>query len=127
MSEDYRFYFEREDNNELVFVTGFSEWQNRHDWEHNGRGRTFIVCDDGVKAFAVTDDKEQKLNNPIFVNLGFKENPRWSWAMACNVEDIPKMQKQYPDRIYNPNTGQLLVKNRTEKKKLMKEQGYEEF
>jgi hypothetical protein len=125
MSEDYRYYFEREDNKELVSLS-YKELVDERDWEHNGKGRTFIICDDEIKAFELDDDKERKLNNKGFVNIGFQENPRWSWAMAVNVEDIPKMQKQYPDRVYNLNTGQLLVKNRTEKKRLMKEHNMEE-
>lgn len=62
-----------------------------------------------------------------FVNIGFAENKRWSWSMGTHVKDIPKMMKKYPDRVYNPKTGQLLVKNRTHKKKLMKENNCEEY
>ena len=54
-------------------------------------------------------------------------HPRWSWSMGINVSEIPKMMKQFPNRKYNPVTGQLLVENRTCKKRLMKEHGYEEF
>lgn len=61
------------------------------------------------------------------VDALMKDNHRWSWSMGVNVEDIPKMNKLYPDRVYNPKTGQLLVKNRTEKKKLMKEHSLEEY
>lgn len=50
-------------------------------------------------------------------------HPRWSWSMGVNIQDIPKMMKQYPDRKYNPVTGQLLVENRSCKKRLMKEHG----
>lgn len=54
-------------------------------------------------------------------------HPRWSWAMGVNISEIPKMTKQYPDRKYNPVTGQLLVENRTHKKKLMRENGMYEY
>ena len=62
-----------------------------------------------------------------FVNIGYKDNPRWSWSMGVNVQDIPVMMKKYSDRTYNPKTGQLLVKNRPNKKRLMREHGLEEL
>lgn len=54
-------------------------------------------------------------------------HPRWSWSMGVNRQDIPKMMKQYPDREYNPVTGQLKVNNRPHKKKLMREHNMEEY
>jgi len=68
-----------------------------------------------------------EVSNRQVVNIGYKDNPRWSWSMGVNVEDIPKMMKQYPDRTYHPETGQLLVKNRPEKRKLAKQHGMEEY
>jgi hypothetical protein len=56
-----------------------------------------------------------------FVNIGYKDSPRWSWSLGVNVQDIPAMMKKYPDREYHPVTGQLKVKNRPHKKRLMKE------
>jgi len=70
--------------------------------------------------------KKQK-EKKEFVNIGYKDNPRWSWSMGVNIQDIPAMMKKYPDRTYNPKTGQLLVKNRPNKKRLMREHGLEEL
>lgn len=56
-----------------------------------------------------------------FVNIGYKDNPRWSWSMGVNPQDIPAMMEKYPDREYNPVTGQLKVKNRPHKRQLMRE------
>lgn len=70
--------------------------------------------------------EDTKSGNYCGVDALMKENHRWSWAMGVNVEDIPKMNKLFPDRIYNPETGQLLIKNRVEKKRLMREHQMEE-
>lgn len=65
--------------------------------------------------------KEPRKKVPIVGADATSRNPRWSWAMGCNVNEIPKMMKQYPDREYNPVNGQLLVKSRQHKKQLMRE------
>lgn len=72
--------------------------------------------------------KERKRNIPV-VNIdgSSKGNPRWSWSMGVNIQDIPTMMKQYPDRTYNPETGQLLVEHRQHKKRLMREHDMEEL
>jgi len=89
------------------------------------------ICDDppfscpecGNKSYRLTFLKELPRKTE-FVNIGYKDNPRWSWAMGVNVEDIPREMEKHPDREYHPGTGQLRVKNRPEKKRLMKEHGY---
>lgn len=55
------------------------------------------------------------------------ENERWSWSMGVHVNDIPEMNRKYPDREYHPRTGQLLIKHRQHKKQLMRENDYEEY
>lgn len=93
------------------------------DEEINKMDLDFGICENcGGKMTSVFEPENKQA-----VSVGFKDNPRWSWSMGVNVEDIPKMNKLYPDRVYNPKTGQLLVKNRTEKKKLMKEHSLEEY
>jgi len=62
-----------------------------------------------------------------FVNIAYSDNERWSWSMGVNRQDISEMNRKYPDRTYHPKTGQLLVKNRPHKKKLMKEHNLEEY
>ena len=65
--------------------------------------------------------KEPRETRGEFVSLGYKDNPRWSWSMGVNISDIPAMMQRYPDREYHPKTGQLKVKSRPHKKKLMKQ------
>jgi len=69
----------------------------------------------------------KKKKNFVNIDGTSRGNPRLSWAMGVNRQDIPEMQKRYPDRKYHPKTGQLLVESRQHKKKLMKEHGFEEY
>lgn len=55
------------------------------------------------------------------------DNPRWSSAMGCNIEEIPIFEKLYPDSVYHPETGDLLIKNRQHKTYERKRRGYEEL
>ena len=66
-------------------------------------------------------DVENELNSCGRFNETMKSHERWSWAMGVHVDDIPKMNKLYPDRTYHPETGQLKVTSRSHKKKLLEE------
>lgn len=131
MPANWKYYFRREDNQELVFVVGYDEMESKRHWADDNYmpPREYIICDDGVKAWNISGDEERKLNNLQECNVDgtMRENHRWSWAMGVHVKDIPKMMKKHPDRVYNPKTGQLLVKNREHKKKLMKEHDMVEY
>jgi len=82
---------------------------------------TPLVCPGcGGKWYCLRFCKERKEKTP-FVCVGYKDNPRWSWSMGVNPADVPAMMKKYPDREYHPKTGQLRVKNRPHKKRLMRE------
>jgi len=72
-------------------------------------------------------DVAVELNQSGDFSRTMRTNPRWSWSMGVNISEIPKMMKQYPDRKYNPVTGQLLVESRHHKKKLMRENGMYEY
>lgn len=61
------------------------------------------------------------------VGICFPNKERWSWSMGCHVNQIPEMMAKYPGRTYNPKTGQLLIQNRTEKKRLMREHEMVEY
>ena len=76
-------------------------------------------CGHGFYRLTVLEKPRETIGE--FVSLGYKDNPRWSWSMGVNPSDIPAMMKQYPNREYHPKTGQLKVKNRPHKLKLMKE------
>ena len=72
-------------------------------------------------------EQDPNISKGRFVGIGYKDNPRWSWAMGINVDEIPEMMRRYPDRNYHPKTGQLEVRNRPHKKKLMKQHNMEEY
>jgi len=55
------------------------------------------------------------------------DRPRWSEAMGVNPEQIPQAMKMFPDSVYHPKTGALLIRNRQHKLKEMKRRGYAEF
>jgi hypothetical protein len=61
------------------------------------------------------------------VNNVAENNPRWSASMGCSPEEIPLFQKLYPESEYHPETGDLLIKNRSHKKFEMKRRGFNEF
>ncbi len=119
-----------EQGNLLILDLPFEYWRDNLEWLPGGRGTDWkLKLEDGTYIYNTTEREDEilRFRNSGFTNIGFKDNPRWSWAMGANVKDIPKLMKKYPDRTYNPKTGQLLVKNRTEKKKLMREHGMEEY
>jgi len=65
-----------------------------------------------------------------FVNIGFKNNPRLSWALGCDKHQLPAMQKKHPgaEFVKSPSGGyQMRIKNRTEKKRRMSEAKMEEY
>lgn len=65
-----------------------------------------------------------------FVNIGFADNERWSWALGCNENQLQKKIKQHPNAEWRKAPGggyQMRIANRTEKKRRMKEAGFEEF
>lgn len=65
-----------------------------------------------------------------FVNIGFSDNERWSWALGCNENQLPEKIKQHPGSEWRKAPGggyQMRIKNRTEKKQRMRESGMDEF
>lgn len=55
-----------------------------------------------------------------------KDSPRWSWSLGAHLHQIPELMKAHPDRTYHPETGQLLIKNRQDKVKYMREHGMDD-
>jgi len=94
-----------------------------------GRIREFICPDCKSKTEIKCVDKNLVGSNrgECYVDMLMRDNPRWSWAMGVNWQDIPRMLKKYPDREYHPKTGQLLVRNRAHKKRLMREHNMDEY
>jgi hypothetical protein len=58
-----------------------------------------------------------------------EDHPRWSMSMGATPEDAKAMLKKHPhlEYKYGENGGPLLVRNRQEKKRLMKIHGMEEY
>lgn len=69
--------------------------------------------------------KEPKKKKP-FVSIAFPENVRYSWALGCQPNEREKMAKKHPGAEFTPD-GRMIIHNRTEKKRRMKEAGYEEY
>lgn len=61
-----------------------------------------------------------------YVHTDCMDHPRWSEAMGVNPDQIPEAMRRFPGSTYD-SEGRLLVKNRADKKKKMKERGYIEF
>jgi len=83
-------------------------------------------CDGKLKPKCMEKNKVEQKRDKCFVDILMQDNPRWSTAMGCGTHQIPEMMKHYPDATYNPETGDLLVKNRAHKKKQMRERGLDE-
>jgi len=64
---------------------------------------------------------DRKLSN------GYKDNPRESRAMGVLPHQIPDAMKKWPGSEYNPQTGKLKVRNRTEKLARIKQRNLIEF
>lgn len=71
-------------------------------------------------------------NSPVktkFVNLGYKDTPRYSVSLGVSETQIEDAKKLHPwvdwkkfGHSYRP-----LIKNRTDKKRLMREANFEEY
>ena len=80
-------------------------------------------CSCGNLAFRDVEEelKERgKLHNPE------GDHPRWSWALAINPNQIKEAMKVHPDAVFNEH-GQMLIRNRKEKKQRMAEAKMIEF
>jgi len=53
------------------------------------------------------------------------DNPRWSWALGINPNQIKDAMKTHPGAVFNER-GQMLIKNRNDKLRRMKEAKMEE-
>lgn len=53
-------------------------------------------------------------------NATMKSNPRWSTSMGVPANQVEQFSKRFPGSTYSPD-GRLLIKNRADKKRQMKE------
>lgn len=54
------------------------------------------------------------------------DNERWSWALGVNEDQIPEFQQKFPDWKFD-SQGRVLVKNRQDKLKKLKQRGFVEL
>lgn len=54
------------------------------------------------------------------------ENERWSRSMGCPPSQVAEMRKRFPNSVYRDD-GRLLVKDRKDKKRQMKERNMVEW
>jgi putative FmdB family regulatory protein len=71
-------------------------------------------------------DIEWELNTMSDFDETCKEHERYSWSMGCHPNQIAEMTRRYPGSEYRPN-GQLRIKSRNHKLKMLKQRGMEEF
>lgn len=58
-----------------------------------------------------------------FVNISLNNNERWSTSMGVPAGQVEQFSKRFPNSTYSPD-GRLLIKNRADKKRQMKERGF---
>jgi len=56
-------------------------------------------------------------------NKTMQSNPRWSTSMGVPANQVEQFSKRFPGSTYSPD-GRLLVKNRVDKLRQMKERGF---
>jgi len=54
------------------------------------------------------------------------DNPRWSWSLGINPKQIKEAMAKHPGAVFNEK-GQMLIRNRQEKKQRMREANMIEF
>lgn len=71
----------------------------------------------------------QTLVKADFVNIGYKDTPRYSVSLGVSETQIEAAKKLHPQAEWKRfgHSFRPLIKNRAEKKKLMSQAGYEEY
>jgi len=64
-----------------------------------------------------------------FVNMGYKDTPRYSVSLGVSETQIEEARKLHPQAEWKRfgHSFRPLIKNRAEKKKMMKQANYEEY
>lgn len=73
-------------------------------------------CD--LSHYILSYTKRQKVNA--------EDHPRWSDALGVNPNQIPAFKRRFPYMEFDPE-GRCLVRNRQEKKRILKDRGYVEL
>ena len=66
---------------------------------------------------------------PKFVNIGYKDTPRYSASLGVSETQIEEAKRLHPGTEWKRfgHSFRPLIKNRTDKKRLMKEADFEEY
>ena len=66
---------------------------------------------------------------PEFVSIGYKDTPRYSASLGVSETQIEEAKRLHPQAEWRRfgHSFRPLIKNRAEKKKLMKQANYEEY
>lgn len=80
-------------------------------------------CDS--KWYRLTFCKDEVRDNKG-VNWYEKDNPRWSTSMGVPANQVEQFRRRFPNSTYSDD-GKLLIKNRADKKRQMKERGFVEY
>ena len=88
-----------------------------------------IICPEcGSKWYSLAFLKESRREQK-FVNIGYKESIRYSAALGVLDEDFPAARKASPEANWKKfgNSWRPEIKNRTDKKRLMKQNKMTEY
>ena len=80
-------------------------------------------CDSKWYRIRFCGDKEP--DDVSKVNWYEKDNERWSTSMGVPVGQVKQFRERYPNSTYSSD-GRLLIKNRADKKRQMKERDFYE-
>lgn len=82
----------------------------------------------GSKWYLLRFIKEPK-PKPKFVSIGYKDTPRYSVSLGVSETQIEEAVRLHPGTEWKKfgHSYRPLIKNRTDKKRLMKEAHYEEY
>ena len=72
---------------------------------------------------------KEKRDKPQFVNIGYKDTPRYSASLGvpeAQIEDAKRMHPQAEWKKFG-HSYRPLIRNRAEKKLMMKQAGFDEF
>ena len=66
---------------------------------------------------------------PKFVNIGYKDTPRYSATLGVSETQIEEVKRLHPQVEWKRfgHSFRPLIKNRTDKKRIMKQANYEEY
>jgi len=76
--------------------------------------------------YRITFLKESRRKNIKGVNWYEKDNVRYSYSLGCQPHERASMAKIHPGAEFTPD-GRMIIHNRAEKKRRMKERGYYEY